>query len=85
MEYPVADFLGTSLIPELSANVSAGAAGNGQLVLVVVAAVGAFPYQFAGFIFLHQDFSVETAALAVIAFGVQLCVHDIVVNKLHDA
>ena len=85
MQYPVTDLLGASLVPELGADVAAGAAGNCQLVLVAVAAVGALPDQLAGFVLHDLNLAVKAAALTVIALGVQLCVHDIIIDELHAA
>ena len=45
MQHAVLDLLGAALIPELGADITAGAAGNVQLVLVPVAALGALPHQ----------------------------------------
>ena len=45
------DLLGTALIPELGADVSAGAAGHVHLVLIPVAAVRADPDQLAVVLF----------------------------------
>ena len=47
MEHPFLDFLGPALVPELSSDVAAGSPGHIQLVLVPVAALGAFPHQLA--------------------------------------
>ena len=65
----VLDLLGSALVPELGANVTAGAAGNIHLVLVGVAAVGALPDELA-LLFHDFDFTVETAFLAVVGLGV---------------
>ena len=40
---PVLDLLRAALIPELGADVAAGAAGHVHLILIGVAALGAFP------------------------------------------
>ena len=84
MQHPILDLLGAALVPELGADITAGAAGNIQLVLVTVAALGALPHQLA--VVLHDlDLAVVTAALAVIGLGVQLGVHDVVVDELQYA
>ena len=82
VHYTVADFLCATLIPELGTDVSAGAAGNVQFILIAVAAVGAFPHQLA-VIFYDLDFAVIAANLTIIALGIQFCIHDIFVNMLH--
>ena len=43
MQHAVLDLLRAALIPELGADITAGAAGDVQLVLVAVAALGALP------------------------------------------
>ena len=45
MQHAVLDLLRAALIPELGADIATGAAGNVQLVLVAVAALGALPHQ----------------------------------------
>ena len=82
MKYPFFDFLSSALIPVLSTDVAAGTAGHIHLALVGVAALGADPDQLAVHI-LDLDLTVIAAALAVVGLGVQLCVHDVVVDELH--
>ena len=83
MQHAVLDLLRAALIPELGADVAAGAAGDVHLVLIGVAALGAFPDELA--VFLNDlDLAVPAADLAVVALGVQLGVDDVVVDELHD-
>ena len=42
MQHPVFDFLGSSLVPELSSDIATSAAGNEQCVGVAVTAIWAF-------------------------------------------
>ena len=84
MQHPILDLLCPALVPELGADITAGAAGNVQLVLVTVAALGALPHQLA-VIFNDLDLSVVAAALAVIGLGVQLGVHDVIIDELQHA
>ena len=79
----VADLLRATLVPELGANVAAGAAGDVQLLLVAVAAVRALPHQLA-VVLDDLDLAVVAAHLAIIALGVELRVHDVVVDVPHD-
>ena len=46
MQDPILDLLGTTLVPELAADIAAGTAGNVHLVLIVIAALGADPLQY---------------------------------------
>ena len=83
MEHPLLDLLGAALVPELGADVTAGAPGHVELALLTVAALGALPHQLA--VVLHDpDLPVKAAHLAVVALGVQLGVHDVVVDEAHD-
>ena len=82
MQNPILDLLGASLVPELGADVAAGSSGHVHLVLVGVAALGADPHQLA-VVLLDLDLTVIAADLAVVGLGVQLGVHDVVVNELH--
>ena len=84
MQHPILDLLCPALVPELGADITAGAAGNVQLVLVTVAALGALPHQLA-VILNDLDLSVVAAALAVIGLGVQLGVHDVIIDELQHA
>ena len=68
----------------MGADITAGAAGHVHFALVPVAALGAGPDQLAVWILLDFDFPVIAADLAVVRLGVQLGVHDVVVNELHD-
>ena len=83
MQHPIADLLGTSLIPELSSDVAAGTACDKELVLVAVAAVRALPHQLASLILNNLDLAVIATLLTEITLGVQLRVHNVIVDKLH--
>ena len=84
VEDSLRDLLGTALVPVLGTDVAAGPAGNVHLGLVTVAALRAFPDEFAGSVFLDGDLAVEAADIAVVRLGVELCVQDAVVDVLHD-
>ena len=77
------NLLCSSLIPELSSDVSAGSACYVHLVLIAVSAVGAFPDELAVFVVDNLDLTVVSAYLAVIALGVELSVHDVLIDVLH--
>ena len=83
MQHPIADLLGTSLIPELGSDVAAGTACDKELVLVAVAAVRALPHQLASLILNNLDLAVIATLLTEITLGVQLRVHNVIVDKLH--
>ena len=83
MQDSVLDLLGSALIPILGTDVAAGTAGNIHLALVGIAALGADPNQLA-VILLDTDFAVIAAALAVVRLGVQLRIHDVVIDILHQ-
>ena len=82
MEHAVPDLGRAALVPELGADIAAGAAGNVQLALVAVVAVGALPDQLA-VVLDDLDLAVVAAHLAVIALGVELGIHDVVIDELH--
>jgi len=84
VQHAVLDLFGATLVPELGADVATGAACDVHLGLVTVAAVGALPDELA--VILHDlDLTVVATALAVVRLGVELGVHDVVVDVLHDA
>ena len=80
MQYAIFDLLSTTLIPVLSTDVATGTTSYIHSILIVVAAVGAFPDQLAVLIGNDLNLAVKTTLLAVITLGIQLSVHDIVVN-----
>ncbi len=82
MQDPVPDLLCPALIPELGADIAAGAAGHIHLVLIRVAALGALPDELAVVLY-DLDLTIPAADLAVVALGVQLGVNDVVVDELH--
>ena len=72
-----------ALVEGVYTKVAANPAADVQLLLVPVAAVGAFPDQLA--VILHRlDLTVKAAHLAVVALGVQLGIHDVVVDEAHE-
>ena len=83
MQHPISDLLGTSLVPELGSDVAAGTACDKELVLVAVAAVRALPHQLASLILNNLDLAVIATLLTEITLGVQLRIHNIIVDKLH--
>ena len=66
MENSLLDLLGTSLIPELSSDISTGTSCNVHLILVTVATVRALPDKLTVCIGNNLDLSVISAALAVV-------------------
>ena len=83
MQDSVLNFLGSALIPVLGTDVAAGTAGNVHLALVGIAALRTYPNQLA-IIFLNLNFTVIAALLAEVGFGIQLCVHNVLINELHQ-
>ena len=62
----------------------ASTSSNIHLVLICIATVRATPTKSAILlIFIDEDFTIITALVAVVRFGVQLCIHDVVVDVLH--
>ena len=83
MQHAVLDLLRAALVPELGADIAAGAAGHVHLILIGVAALGALPDQLA--VLLHDlDLTVPATDLAIVALGIQLGIDDVVVDELHD-
>ena len=84
MKNAVLNLLCSSLIPELGSDITAGTTGNTHLGLIPVSTVGAFPYQFAVLILNDPNLSIVAADLTVITLGVQLRIHDILIDVLHN-
>ena len=71
------DLLRPALVPEIGADVAAGASGHIHLVLLSVAAIWALPYQFPVIVVHDLNFPRVSADLAVIALRIQLRIHDV--------
>lgn len=84
VQHAVADFLGTTLIPELGTDVATGTTSHVHLGLIAVAALRALPDELA-VVFHDLDLTIVATHLAVIALGVELSVHDVLVDELHYA
>ena len=83
MQHAIPDLLRPSLVPELATNVAAGPAGHVHLRLVHVAALRTAPFEFA--VLIHDlNLAIPAALLAVVAFGIQLGIDDVVVDELHQ-
>ena len=85
MQHALADLLGAALVPELGADVAAGAAGDAHTGLIAVSADRALPDQLAGIVLDDHDLTVIAAALTVVALGVELGVHNVVVDIFHHS
>ena len=83
MKHSLFDFLRSSLIPELRADVTASTACHIHLILITVAAVRTLPHKLA-VIVNDLDFSVITANLTVVALCIKLCIHNVIVNELDN-
>lgn len=80
MQYSCLDFLSLTHVPEVLAEVAAGTACYVHFALVLIVADGALPFV----VVVYDNFAVEAANVAVIRFGVEFGVLDIVVDKAHD-
>ena len=78
------DLLCSSLIPELGSDITTGSARYTHHILVTVATVRALPYQFSVFVFYDLDFAGISTFHTVIALGIEFCIHDVVIDILHD-
>ena len=83
MEYPFFYLLRSALIPELSADITAGAAGNVELVLVTVPAVRTFPYELAVIVLDDLYLAVISAYLTIVALGVEFRIHNVFIDEFH--
>ena len=73
----------SSLVPELCSDITAGSSCYIELVLIIVAALGAYPYELV-ISLLDLDLTVISAYLAVVGLGIELGIHDVVVDVLHN-
>ena len=85
MKHSFLNFLSSALIPILRANVFAGTSCDVHLGLITVAAMGTFPHELAVGIIRYLDLTVKTADLAIVALGIELGVHNVVVDEFHNS
>ena len=71
----------SSLVPILGSDITAGSAGDIHSILILVSAVRAYPDKFT-ILFFYLDFSVKAAFLAIVGFGIEFGIHNIVIDKL---
>ena len=83
VNYSISNFLSATLIPELSADKSAGTSCNIQFILVTITTVRAFPNELT-VIFNNLNLAVVTTNLTIIRFDIQFCVDNGVVNVLNN-
>ncbi len=77
MHHPCLDFFRAAFVPEIFAQVPAGAADDGQEITVFVVAIRAFPFV----VVIADDFAVEAADVAVVGFRIEFAVADVVVDE----
>ena len=83
MQHPILYLLCSSLIPKLRSDITAGSSCNGKLFLIRIPAVRAAPLELAVAVFDNLNLSVKAAGTAVIGLGIQLRIHDVLIDKLH--
>ena len=84
MEHSFLNFLSSTLVPILCSNIAAGSSCNVHLILIAVAALGAFPNELAVVILLNKNLAIKTAFLAIVTLGIELSIHNVIVDKLHN-
>ena len=85
MQHPILYLLCSPLIPKLRSDITAGSSCNGKLFLIRIPAVRAAPLELAVAVFDDLNLSVKAAGTAVIGLGIQLRIHDVLIDKLHEA
>lgn len=81
MQYPGFDFFRLAYVPEIFSQISTGAAGHVHLGVILVMALGTFPLV----VIIDHDLPVIAADHAVVGFGIEFRILDVVVNKLHGS
>ena len=85
MQNSFLNLLSSALVPVLCADVAAGTSCNVHFRLIAVVAIGAFPDELAVGVLFNKYFSVKSAHLTEVAFGIQLSVHNMVVYIFHNS
>ena len=83
MEDSFLDLLGASLIPVLRTDIATSTSCNVHLGLIAVVTMGALPNKLAVLIVGDFNLTVEATYLTVVALGVELRVHNVIVDELH--
>ena len=79
MQNSCLDFLSFADVPIILAEITAGAARNVHLFLILVVAYGAFPFKVVVYLYL----AVKAAARAVVALSVELGILNVVIDKFN--
>lgn len=74
------DLLGLAGIPEVLSQITAGSSGDIHFRMIFVVTLRALPFH----IIIDHDLTVIATDVAIIGFGVELTVLDIIVNKTDD-
>ena len=80
MQHSSLNFLGLPHVPEVLAQIPAGAARYVHFALVFVVANGALPFV----VVVYYYFAVKAANVAIVRFRIKFRVLDIVVNKPYN-
>lgn len=74
------DLLGLAGIPEVLSQITAGSSGDIHFRMILVVTLRALPFH----IIIDHDLTIIATDVAIIGFGVELTVLDIIVNKTDD-
>lgn len=83
MQHSIPDLLRPSLVPELASNIATSPAGNIHLALVGIPTLRALPHQLIA-LFDDLDFAIPATDLTIVAFGIEFCIDDVLIDKLDD-
>ena len=85
MDVALFDFLRPALVPIIKTDITAGAPRNVHFVFVGVAAAGTSPNQLSALVLNNLNFLIPTTDLTVVGLGVELGIHDVVIDVLQHS
>ena len=85
MKHSLLNLLSSALVPILCADIATGTSCNVHLCLIAIAAMRTFPNELAVIVIRDLDLTVKAANLAIVALGIELGVHNVVVDEFHNS
>ena len=84
MQNPFCNLLRPPLIELVGTDITADTTSDIHLRLILATALGAPPNQLAICVLDNIDFAIETTDLTIVALGVELCIHNVIIDVLND-
>ena len=80
MQHSGFDLLCFAYIPEIFAQIAAGTARYIHFCMILIVAIGTFPF----ILIVNDNLAVKPAHMAIITFGIEFRILDVIIDKLHQ-